>query len=151
MATQWQRYDCGYKQQRQNHLMDFMKGLVTELLLEYDSASNRFFQFLDLKRVIRQTTRLKMQDAWTTIIFRLPTPTKMFYFGASTGIPVVSYTSTTTARADDRDSMRVTFTSQNAHTSTYLMVLPVAYSGHPDLTTLLTKNISNIRAVGSID
>lgn len=110
----------------------FYEGLgYGTFLLEYDSASNRFFSFLDPKRVIRQTRTVENAGRVNDInISFAHTYKDVFYFGASLGIPVVSYTSTTThSEADDRDSMRVTFTSQNTYTSTYVDGLPVAYSG----------------------
>lgn len=110
----------------------FYEGLgYGTYLLEYDSASNRFFSFMDPKRTVRQTRTVENAGRVNDINISFAHAYKdLFYFGGSLGIPVVSYTSTTThTEADDRDSMRVTFTSANTYTSTYTGGLPVAYSG----------------------
>lgn len=99
-------------------------------LLDTADTGNAFFSSLDTKRSVKQTRDIVTSGRVNDINFSYAYSYKdQFYFGASIGIPQINYASTTThTEADDKDSMRVAFTSPTSYTSTYIADLPYAYT-----------------------
>lgn len=98
-------------------------------LLDYDSATAKFFSFVDLKRTVSQTRDIVTSGKQNDRNFSYAYAYKdEFYLGISLGIPKIEYTSTTThIEKDDKDSMKVNLTSANSFTSTYVDGLPFIY------------------------
>lgn len=95
-----------------------------------DTVNNNFFSSLDLKRSVRQTRDIVTTGRVNDLNFSYAYSFKDdSYFGLSIGVPQVKFSSTTThSEFDDKDSMRVTMTSLNTYTSTYIDGLPVTYT-----------------------
>lgn len=113
-----------------NALSNSYEGLGYDTyLLDFDSLSNTYFSFLDTKRSVAQSRRLDYSGRVNDLNFSWAYTYKdKIYVGASLGIPQVKYSSTTTHTEQDvNDSMRVTMTSANTFTSTYLSDLPFVY------------------------
>lgn len=74
-----------------------------------DTGYNKFYSYVDLKRSVKQTRSLVTSGRVNDLSFSYAYAYKdKFYFGASLGLPQVSYESTTThTETDDKDSMRV--------------------------------------------
>ena len=112
-----------------SNLNSYYEGLAYNVyLLDYDSATAKFFSFVDLKRSVLQTrdivTSGKVNDRNFSYAYAYKDE---FYFGLSLGIPKVEYVSTTThTERDDKDSMKVTLTS-TSFSSTYSDGLPFVY------------------------
>lgn len=112
-----------------SNLNSYYEGLAYNVyLLDYDSATAKFFSFVDLKRSVLQTrdivTSGKVNDRNFSYAYAYKDE---FYFGLSLGIPKVEYVSTTThTERDDKDSMRVGLTSTSFST-TYSDALPFVY------------------------
>lgn len=95
-----------------------------------DTADNKFYSLLDTKRTVRQTRDVVTSGRINDLNFSYAHAYKdQFYIGVSLGVPQINYQSTTThTEEDNRDSMRVGFTSPTSYTSTYVDGLPVAYT-----------------------
>jgi hypothetical protein len=102
-------------------------------LLDFDSASNQYYSFLDTKRTVKQTRDILNSGRMNELNFSYAYSYKdKYYLGASLGIPRIEYQSGTThTEADDRDSMRITMTPDGPETftSTYIEEPPYAYTG----------------------
>lgn len=94
-----------------------------------DTANNKFFSFVDLKRSVKQTRSLVTSGRVNDLNFSYAYSYQdKFYFGASIGVPQVNYVSTTThTEADDKDSMRVSINPDSTYTTTYVDGLPAVY------------------------
>jgi hypothetical protein len=89
-------------------------------LLDYDGS--RFISLVDPKRTVYQSRQLATLGRLNELNFSYAYSYQdKFYFGASIGVPRVDYASTTTHfESDDKDSMRIVFTSPSTFTSTYV-------------------------------
>ena len=98
-------------------------GYQTYLL---DSVNGVFSSLLDTKRTIKQTRDVVTKGRVNELNFSYAYSYKdKFYFGVSLGIPRVEYTSTTKhIENDDKDSIRIGFTSSNTYTTTFIDGLP---------------------------
>jgi hypothetical protein len=99
-------------------------------VLDYDSATAKFFPFVDLKKTVTQTRDIVTSGRMNELNFSYAYAYKdQFYIGASIGVPRVSFTSTTTHyEADDKDSMTVTMTGASTYSTTYADGLPFVYT-----------------------
>lgn len=99
-------------------------------VLDFDSASGKFFSFVDLKRNINLNRTMVTSGRMNEINLSLAQSTNdKFYIGASLGIPRIKFESTTThSESDANDSMRIVQTSASTFSSTYVDALPTAYS-----------------------
>ncbi len=108
------------------NLSDMYEGLgYYTYLLDYDSVTNKYFSFQDIKRSVKQTRSVVTSGRVNDLNFSYAYSFKdKFYFGASLGVPQVNYVSTTThTEVDDKDSMRVAIysgTSGDSVATTYL-------------------------------
>ena len=110
-------------------------------LLDIDSATMKFFSFVDLKRTVKQTRDVVTSGRVNDLNFSYAYTYKdKFYFGGSMGLPQVRYESTTThTEEDDRDSMRVNLNPDNSYTTTYVDDLPVIYNSRLGFKSLTYK------------
>jgi hypothetical protein len=94
-----------------------------------DTLNNKFYSLLDTKRAVKQTRNLVTSGKVNDLNFSYAHSYKdKYYIGVSIGVPQVSYVSTSThSEVDDRDSMRVGFTTATTYTSTYIGGIPAAY------------------------
>ncbi len=101
-------------------------GFNTYLL---DTANNKFYSFVDLKRSVKQTRDIVTSGRVNDLNFSYAYAYQdKFYFGASIGVPQIKYESTTThTEADDRDSMRVIINPDSSYSTTYIDGLPAVY------------------------
>ncbi|MCC6371253.1 MAG: outer membrane protein transport protein, partial [Bacteroidia bacterium] len=94
-----------------------------------------FFSFLDTKRTVKQTRDIVTKGRQKEFNFSVAHTFKdNFYIGASIGVPVINFTSTTThIETDEKDSMQVTITSPIGkpvtYTTSYVDGLPTIYTG----------------------
>jgi hypothetical protein len=112
-------------------LSNSYEGLAYDAyLLDYDSASGKYFSFVDTKRTVLQTRDIVTKGRVNDLNFSYAyTHKDKFYLGASISFPQVEYTSTTTHNEyDDKDSMRVAITSDSTFTTTYTDGLPFIYT-----------------------
>ncbi len=91
-----------------------------------DTVNNRYFSNVDLKRTVLQTRNIVTDGHVNEWNFSYAYSSKdKYYFGASIGVPRVTYSSTTThSEADDKDSMQITRLSPGTFTSNYISGLP---------------------------
>jgi hypothetical protein len=92
-----------------------------------DTVDGKFISLLDTKRTVMQSRDIVTAGRVNELNFSYAYSYKdKYYFGVSLGIPRVEYTSTTThIEQDDKDSMRIGFTSSNTYTSTFIDGLPL--------------------------
>jgi len=134
-----------------NQLNNFYEGLGYDTyLLDYDSTSRRYFSYLDVKRSVLQTRSLASSGRMNEVNFSYARSVKEdFYFGASVGIPRVSYASTIThTESDDRDSMRVLLTSPGSYSTTYVDGLPAIYTNLLGFNSLTYTEYFNTKGSG---
>ena len=112
------------------NLSDMYEGMgYYTFLLDYDSLTNKFFSFQDIKRSVKQTRSIVTSGRVNDLNFSYAYSYKdKFYFGASIGVPQVNYVSTTThSEFDDKDSMRVAIypgATEDSVVTTYLEDVP---------------------------
>ncbi|MBA2611590.1 MAG: hypothetical protein H0U95_06445 [Bacteroidetes bacterium] len=101
-------------------------------LLDYDTVNNKYNSLVDLKRTVKQTRDVVTTGRVNELNFSYAYAYKdEFYFGASIGLPRVDYSSTTThTEADDKDSMRIGYTSSSTYTTNYLEAVPNLHSDY---------------------
>lgn len=111
-----------------NNLNSSYEGLGFNTYL-LDTADNKFYSFVDLKRSVKQTRDIVTSGRANDVNVSYAYAYKdKFYLGASVGIPRVTYESTTThTEEDDRDSMRVIINSDSSYSTTYVDGLPAIY------------------------
>lgn len=99
-------------------------------VLDYDSASGKFFSFVDLKRNVSLDRSISTSGRMNEVnISFAQSADDKFYIGGSLGIPRIKYSSTTTHfESDSNDSMKVTLTSASSYSTTYLSDLPFIYT-----------------------
>ncbi len=100
-------------------------------VLDYDSASGKFFSFVDMGRTLSQSRSMVTKGRMNELNFSLAqSHDDNFYLGLSLGIPRVRFESTTThSEADSKDSMRVNGLGTGTVTSTYIDEPPFFYTG----------------------
>jgi hypothetical protein len=99
-------------------------------VLDYDSASSKFFSFVDLKRNLVQTRAIENSGRMNelNISFAQSNDDK-FYIGGSLGIPRLKFESNTThSETDSNDSMQINLTSATSYTTSYISELPFIYT-----------------------
>ncbi len=114
-----------------NDLNNSYEGMGYDaFLIDYDSASSKYFSYLDVHRTVKQTRDLVTTGRVNELNFSYAYTYKdKFYLGASLGFPQVDYSSTMThTEEDDRDSMRVTLFPDQTYTTTYTQDLPFVYA-----------------------
>jgi hypothetical protein len=111
------------------NLNSFYEDLAFQTLL-LDTVYGKFISLLDTKRTVKQTRDIATTGRVNELNFSYAYAYKdEFYFGLSIGVPRVDYSSTTThTEVDDKDSMRIGFTSPTSYTSTYVDGLPLLNS-----------------------
>jgi long-subunit fatty acid transport protein len=100
-----------------------------------DSIDGTFISLLDVRRSVKQTrdivTSGKVNDLNFSYAFSLK---DKFYFGGSLGFPQINYESTMTHKEwDDKDSIRIGFTSPNSYTHTFIGGLPALHDDYINL------------------
>jgi len=108
-----------------NNLNYSYEGLAYNTFLLDDDGST-FNALVDPKRTVLQTREIVTSGRTNELNFSYAYSYKdKYYFGASVGVPRVEYESTTShSESDNKDSMRVTFTSPTTYSTTYIDGLP---------------------------
>ena len=109
-----------------SNLNSYYEGLGFDTYL-LDTAQGKYFSFLDTKRTVTQSRNVTTSGRVNDINLSFAHSLKdNLYFGASIGLPQVRYESTIThTEKDEKDSMRVTLTSAQSYSTTYVDGLPV--------------------------
>jgi hypothetical protein len=91
-----------------------------------DTMNGAFISMLDTRRTVLQTRDIVTSGRTNELNFSYAFSYKdKYYLGATLGIPRIEYNSATThTEVDDRDSMRIGFTSPTSYTHTYIGGLP---------------------------
>jgi long-subunit fatty acid transport protein len=99
-------------------------------VLDYDSASGKYFSFVDLKRSLSQTRGIENSGRMNEINLSFAqSHDDKFYIGGSLGIPRLKFESTTKhSETDSNDSMQINLTSPSTFTTSYLSDLPFIYT-----------------------
>lgn len=118
------------------NLNSFYEGMAYQTyLLDNDTATGLYNSLVDTKRTVLQTRDVVTSGKVNELNFSYAYAYKdEFYLGVSLGLPRLEYTSTTThVEADDKDSMRIGYTSSNTYTTSYIGGLPNLHSDYYDL------------------
>lgn len=99
-------------------------------VLDYDSASGKYFSFVDLKRNVSLDRSVSTSGRMNEVnISFAQSADDKFYFGGSLGIPRIKFESKTNHyESDGKDSMKVTLTSASSYSTTYIDPLPFIYT-----------------------
>jgi len=99
-------------------------------VLDYDSASGKFFSFVDMGGKLAQSRALSTKGRMNEINISLAqSHDDNFYIGASLGIPRVKFESTMIhSESDTNDSMRVTSASSSSFSTSYVVEPPFFWS-----------------------
>lgn len=91
-----------------------------------DTFQGKFFSYVDLGRTVLQRRDIVTSGRMNELNFAYSYSYKdNIYFGASIGLPRISYTSTTThTESDDKDSMRIVQTGPTTYSNTYIVAPP---------------------------
>jgi hypothetical protein len=91
-----------------------------------DTMNGKFISMLDTRRTVQQTRDLVTSGRMNELNFSYAYSYKdKYYVGGTFGIPRIEYSSSTMhTESDDKDSMRIVFTSPNSYTHTYSGGLP---------------------------
>lgn len=117
------------------NLNSFYEGMAYDAyLLDNDTVTGFYNSLVDTKRTVKQTRDIVTSGKINELNFSYAYAYKdEFYFGMSLGLPRLEYTSTTThVEADDKDSMRIGYTSPNTYTTTYSGGLANLHSDYYD-------------------
>lgn len=119
-------------------------------VLDYDSASGKYFSFVDLNRSLSLkrsvTTTGRMNEL--NISFAQSADDK-YYIGGSLGIPRLNFESTTIhSETDSNDSMRVGLTSGSSYTTTYNSYLPFIYTDMLGFNSLKYEEVFSTKGYG---
>lgn len=122
--------------QSYGNLNSFYEGMGYDVyLLDNDTVSKTYNSLVDTKRAVKQTRDIVTSGKTNELNFSYAYTFKdEFYFGVSLGLPRLEYTSTTTHNeVDDKDSMKIGYTSPNTYTTTYLQQPTNLHSDYYDL------------------
>jgi hypothetical protein len=122
------------------NLNNSYEGLAYDsYVIDYDSASQKYFSFIDINRTVLQTRDIVKTGRVNDLNFSYAYTYKdKFYIGASLGFPQVNFSSTTShTELDDKDSMRVSLTGPSNYTTSYTYDLPIVYASRLGFNSLV--------------